>query len=235
MQGRTAGITIEGQAPPAPGQMPFADFRSVSPGYFETMRIPLLHGRDISWDDSSRAPLVVVVSKTMAEAFWPGSDAIGKHIAAIDPKLPVSRIRTMEQVESAYLGPQRFNLMLVAFFGALALILAAVGIYGVASYFVAQRQREIGVRMALGAGPSNVFRLVVGQGASLALLGAAAGVLGAWLVAKSVQSLLYDISVHDPATFLAATLLLVLVALAASYLPARRAMCVDPVAALRSE
>ena len=305
LQGRTTGITVEGQAPPAPGQLPFADFRSVSPGYFETMRIPLLRGRGFSWDDAPESPLVLIVSETMARSFWPNGDAIGKRVKlgpaggddpwitvvgivsdvhqleligrpraamyfpasqdagtgdtlrdwvirasgeptaitsavrsavwGIDPSLPISRIQTMDRVRSNYLGPQQFNLVLVGLFGALALILAAVGLYGVAAYSVAQRSREIGIRVALGAQPREILRLVVGQGAKLALLGLAIGTFVALALTRLISSLLYGIGAHDPLTFVAVAALLLLVAVAASYIPARRAMRVDPVVALRYE
>ncbi len=305
LQGRTTGITVEGQPPPALGQLPFGDFRSVSPGYFTTMGIPLLRGRDFSWDDAPQSSLAVIVSQTMARNFWPTGDAVGKRIKlgrteenvpwitiagivadvrqveligqprpamyfpvsqeagtgdtlrdwvirasgdptavasgvrtavwAIDPTLSVSRIQTMEHVRSSYLGPQQFSLFLVGLFGVLALILAAVGIYGVAAYSVAQRRQEIGIRMALGAQPGDVLGLIVGQGAKLALLGLAVGIILALALTRLVASLLYGIAAHDALTFTSVAFLLLLVAVAASYIPARRAMRVDPIVALRYE
>jgi putative ABC transport system permease protein len=305
MQGRTTGIAVEGEPPPAPGQVPFADFRSVSPGYFATMGIPLLQGRDFSWDDAPQSLPVMIVSQTMARNFWPHGDAIGKRIKlggvnsgapwvtvvgivadvrqleligaprsamylpasqdagtgdtlrdwvvrasgdpatlasavrsavwAIDPTLPISRIQTMESVRSSYLGPQQFNLTLVALFGALALILAGVGLYGVAAYCVAQRRREIGIRIAMGAQGNDVVRLVLGYGTKLAALGLAFGSLTALVLTRLVSTLLYGVSEHDPLTFASVTLLLASVAVIASYIPARRAMRVDPLVALRYE
>jgi putative ABC transport system permease protein len=141
----------------------------------------------------------------------------------------------MEQVRSNYLGPQQFDLVLVGLFGVLALVLAAVGLYGVASYSVSQRRREIGIRVALGAQPGEILRLVVGQGTKLALLGLVIGTIGALALTRLVASLLYGIGAHDPLTFVAVAGLLLLVAVAASYIPARRAMGVDPVVALRYE
>jgi len=154
---------------------------------------------------------------------------------AIDPTLPISRIQTMERVRSNYLGPQQFNLVLVALFGALALILAAAGLYGVAAYSVAQRRREIGIRMAMGAQAKDVLRLVLGYGTKLAVLGVAVGSLTALVLTRLVSSLLYGISEHDPLTFVGVAVLLVSVAVIASYIPARRAMRVDPLVVLRCE
>src|SRR5260370_19607822 len=159
--------------------------------------------------------------------------AVRTAVWAIDPTLPISRIQTMERVRSNYLGPQQFNLALVALFGAMALILAAAGLYGVASYSVAQRRREIGIRIALGAQASDVLRLVVGQGTKLAFLGLAVGSLTALVLTRLVSSLLYGVSEHDPLTFVGVAVLLVSVAVIASYIPARSAMRVDPMVALR--
>jgi len=144
-------------------------------------------------------------------------------------------MQTMERVRSNYLGPQQFNLVLVALFGALALILAAAGLYGVAAYSVAQRRREMGIRMAMGAQAKDVLRLVLGYGTKLAVLGVAVGSLTALVLTRSVSSLLYGISEHDPLTFVGVAVLLVSVAVIASYIPARRAMRADPLVALRYE
>jgi len=161
--------------------------------------------------------------------------AIRTAVWAIDPALPISRMQTMERVRSNYLGPQQFNLVLVALFGALALILAAAGLYGVAAYSVAQRRREIGIRMAMGAQAKDVLRLVLGYGTKLAVLGVAVGSLTALVLTRLVSSLLYGISEHDPLTFVGVAVLLLSVAVIASYIPARRAMRVDPLVALRYE
>jgi predicted permease len=307
LQGRTTGIFIEGHPPAQPGQLPFADFRSVSPDYFSTMRIPLLAGRDFSWSDTPQTSLVAVVSETMAHDFWPSESGVGKRFSlggpgqqpptpwitvvgvvgnvqqleltkrprpamyfpatqdagtgdslrdwvirgagdptvlisavrsaiwAVDPNLSISRVQTMEQVRSAVLGPQQLNLSLTGAFGLLALILAAVGLYGVTSYSVAQRTQEIGIRVALGARQSAVLQLVIGEGVRLALVGLAVGTAAALALTRFMSSLLYGVSPRDPFTFLGVALVLAGVALLASYLPARRATRVDPIVALRCD
>ncbi|HEV2491399.1 MAG TPA: ABC transporter permease [Candidatus Acidoferrales bacterium] len=304
LQGRTTGISIEGAAPTAPGQLPFADFRSVSPGYFAAMRIPILQGREFTWDDTSQRPLEAAVSETMARTFWPKGDALEKRFklgpiggtdpwitvvgvvadvrqlsltiaprpamyfpvtqdpgigdtlrdwvvrapnaaalapgirrtfASLDPSLPISRVQTMDQILSTYLGPQRFELFLVGLFGIAGLILAGVGIFGVTSYSVARRTHEIGVRIALGARRRDVLRLILGQGTWLALWGVGFGMLAALGLTRLMSSLLYGVSASDPLTFAGVAILLTAVALSACYIPARRAMRVDPMVALRYE
>lgn len=156
-------------------------------------------------------------------------------IWAINKNLPISRVQTMERVRSAAVAPQRFNLLLLGLFGCLALILASVGVYGVTSYAVGQRTREMGIRMALGARPRDVLRMVLGDSAGVALIGVGIGVVGALGFARLMASLLFGVGPADPVTFISVALLLSLVALAASYIPARRAMRVDPIVALRYE
>ena len=305
LQGRTTGLTIEGRSPAAPGELPFADFRAVSPGYFSAMGTPILQGHDFSWNDSPGMPLVAVVSRTMASNFWPNADAIGKRfklgpadgkdpwitvvgvvadvrqlkltgeprpamyftvaqdvgigdtlrdwvirtsgdptaiapavrrtIWSLDSSLPISRIQTMEHVHDTYLGPQRFELSLVGLFGALGLILAAVGLYGVTAYSVSRRTHEIGIRVALGAQRRDVMHLVVGSGAKLALIGVAAGAVAALALTQLIAGLLFEVKPADPLTFAAVAGLLCGVALLACYIPARRAMRVDPMVALRHD
>ena len=156
-------------------------------------------------------------------------------VAALDRGVPVYQIATMDELLSRSVAPRRFELFLLAIFAALALGLAAVGIYGLLAFSVSRRTREIGVRLALGAHPGDVLRLIVGQGMKLVFAGVALGVAGAVALTRVMASLLYGVSATDPATFAAVALLLTLAAALACYVPARRAMRVDPMAALRME
>ena len=273
---------------------------SVSPGYLDTLGIPLMRGRDFVNSDATGAPLVVIINETMAQRFWPGEDAIGKrfkffgdndytsvigiaknskyngvaedpipfiyqpvrqnytpnatlHIRAagnagglggavraavleIDPTLSVFNVRTLEQQVSDSLAGLRINVVMLTTFGVLALLLASIGLYGVASYAVSQRTREIGLRMALGANASSVLRLVLGRGLTLVAIGIALGLGLALLGSRFISpDILPNVSVRDPLTFTATALLLTAVALLANYLPARRATRIDPLIALRSE
>jgi predicted permease len=273
---------------------------TVSPGYFDTLDIPIVRGRDFTTTDAPGTPLVVVVNQTMAERFWPGEDAVGKrfkffgddafttivgvarnakyngvieepipfiyqplrqnyspaaslHVRAdgnaaalapavrreaqqLDPTLSVFNVRTLEDQVALALGPLRTNVILLTAFGTLALLLASIGLYGVASYAVTQRTREIGVRMALGASSSSVLRLVLGSGLLLVGLGLAIGLAVALVITRAVPAdLLPNVSPTDPWTFGGTSLLLALVALVAIYFPARRATRIDPLIALRSE
>jgi len=300
------GFTIEGRAPTAPGQIPMAGYNIVTPGYFGTMRINLLQGRDFSWSDAPQTQPVIMINEVMAKTYWPNEDPLGqrirqggpddhelpwltitgivadvrefdpvtaprptmyfpiaqfaepagilrdwvvrtdddpKAIAAnlrgavwdVDKDLPVTRIRTMDEVRSMSVASPRLNLLLFGLFAALALVLATIGIYGVTAYSVAQRTREIGIRIALGARRNDVLRLVIGQGARLALIGVVLGMIGAFALTRLMASMIYGVSAVDPLTFFAVAFLLAVVALTACYIPARRAMRVDPLVALRYE
>jgi len=153
----------------------------------------------------------------------------------VDPELALANVRTMEQVLHEALVGQRTLTVLLAIFAGLALLLAAVGIYGVLSYFVAQRTNEIGIRMALGAEPTVVLLWVLRGALALVLVGLALGVLGALALTRSLQGVLVGVSATDPAIFVGVALGILAVALLASYLPARRATRVDPLTALRAE
>jgi predicted permease len=275
------------------------NFDDVTPGHFETMRIPLLSGRDFTDFDRENTTPVVIINEAMAKMVWPGQEAVGKRFSIVtDPKLlqvvgvvgtavigrigedpqPIAYVpmrqqyspfaalvvrttsnpepllgavrtqvqqidknlaftngQTVQQILGQGLWAARMGAALLGSFGALALILASIGIYGVLAYSVAQRTSEIGLRMALGAQPGQVLRLVLKQGMLLALTGAAVGVLVALPVAHLASSLLYGVSATDPLTYGSITLLLVGVALLACYLPARRATRIDPLVALRVE
>jgi predicted permease len=302
-QGNSIGISIEGQPPPPPGKENIAVTRIVSPGYFDTMGIPLLSGRQLSDQDTETTPNVVVISEAMARRHWPGEDAVGKRIGAgriekpedwiqvigvvkdvrqfeltadprpqmylsyrqaaffaprdlvvktevdpaslaatvrktvweIDKDQPVSHIRTMEEILLESIARQRFSMLLLAIFAGVAMILAAVGIYGVMSYSVAQRTHEIGIRMALGAQTSTVLKLAVAYGLKLVVAGIAIGLIAAFALTRVMSTLLFGVTATDPATFTLISLLLILVAAIASYIPARRATKVDPIIALRYE
>jgi putative ABC transport system permease protein len=153
----------------------------------------------------------------------------------IDPGLPVTDIETLPQALHASVAEPRFRTLLLALFGAIALLLAAVGIYGVISFSVSRRTQEIGVRMALGATPASLRRLVIGESAKLALFGLAAGIPVALILTHFLSTMLFAVTPTDPLTFTGVAILLTLVAAVAAYLPARRAMRVDPMVALRCE
>jgi predicted permease len=156
-------------------------------------------------------------------------------IWSVDKDLPITRVRTMEEVRSMSVASRRLSLGLFALFAAIALVLATVGVYGVMTYSVTQRTREIGVRIALGARSNHVMRLVLGQALRVAAFGVMLGVIGALALTRLLAGMMYGVSSTDPVTFLTVPLLLALVTLAACYMPARRAMRVDPIVALRYE
>jgi putative ABC transport system permease protein len=153
----------------------------------------------------------------------------------MDPEQPMAAVSTMDQLLAGTLSRSRFTMLVLGVFAALALVLACVGIYGVIAYSVTQRTQEFGIRMALGANRRDVFRLVFGQGGRLILLGTGLGIVAALIITRLMATLLYGISATDPLTFATVALLLALVALAACYIPARRATRVDPIVALRYE
>ncbi|MFY9550833.1 MAG: FtsX-like permease family protein, partial [Thermoanaerobaculia bacterium] len=161
--------------------------------------------------------------------------AIEKEVRAADPELPIYAVRTMDEAMASTVSQRRFAMRLLLLFAVTALLLSAIGVYGVMAFSVAQRRHEIGIRMALGARPRDVQRLLLTQGARLALLGVGIGLAGAFLLTGALSALLYGVSPRDPVTFAGIAALLTGVALAASYLPARGASRLDPIRALRSE
>ncbi|HKE84230.1 MAG TPA: ABC transporter permease [Vicinamibacterales bacterium] len=302
---------IQGRPRPESGRGQGAAYFAITPRYFETMKIPILTGRDFSRSDTATAPLVMIINKTMAERFFEGQDPIGQSVtldfvpneqprvivgvvgdsrigrfqrqlapmmyvphlqqqnrwqgpawdyrammafvmrtdgepmsltpsvrravADIDRSKPAGNIRTVEQ----YLGQQARGLelyaTLLAIFGAAAGLLASLGIYGVMAYTVAQRTREIGIRMALGAGGSRVLRLVTVRAIILIAIGLVIGLGGAIGLTRVLASELYEVSPTDPLTFTVVTIALTVVAFVACLIPTRRAMSVDPTVALRYE
>ncbi len=276
-----------------------ADETYVGPGYFETMGVPLLEGRDFTLQDTPESPRVAIVNETMARTYWPGENVLGKrfradgldgpdveivgvardhkvrtvgeeprpyvHFAhsqqrstytnlvartrgdvsqlvatlrrelnAMEPDLPSGEGSMRESVEVTLL-PVSVGAKLLSAFGALAMLLAAMGLYGVISYSVSRRVREVGIRVALGADYLNVIKLVVQRGMVLALIGVVVGAAAAAALSSLLRSVLYGISAIDPAAFAGAAALLLCVAFLANYIPARRAARVDPMIALRNE
>ena len=151
----------------------------------------------------------------------------------MDPNLPIPEFRTMEALVDRAVFARRFVVLLVAGFAAFGLLIASLGIYAVISYSVAQRTREIGIRLALGARPRNIFTQVVAQGMLLALIGVAVGAIGAFGLTRLIASLLFEVTADDPVTFFLTAILLTAVALLACWTPARRAMKTDPLLAIR--
>lgn len=279
------------------------DMNNVAPGYFRTMGIPILQGRDFSAQDKSGSPVVAIVSRKLAERFWPGESAVGKRfewpsvagdarppievvgvaadakyrsliadpqllmylpefqnygatenlvvrtaaepaaalpeirraIAAVDKNMPTFGEKAISEQIADSLWQQRMASALLGSFSFLAVVIAAVGLYAVVAYWVGQRRQEIGVRMALGARPRDVLRLVVMHGAKLALIGIAIGTAVSLGVSGTVSSFLFGTQSTDVAATIFIASLLSTVAILASYLPARRAMRMDPVSALRHE
>ena len=289
-------FTIVEHPPRSPDDLNDEDFRSVTLGYFQTMGIPLLHGRAFDDRDNAASPPVVLVDEPFVRQYFPREEPLGKHIrlseaaeivgvvggvrnhslrqpprpaiylafaqgnpdnlhllvrsaadraaiagsirrivAAEDPGLALAAFRPMDRVLAESASTQRFDTLLLGLFAALALALAVAGVYGVFSYLVTQQTHEIGLRMVLGAQPSRVLRLFLTRGLRLAGLGAALGLAAASFLTNALTAELYEVQPRDPATYALASLVLIAVALAACSIPARRAMRVDPLAALRCE
>jgi putative ABC transport system permease protein len=299
--GDSMPIGVEGRRDPPPDERLDVVLRVVGPGYFKTMQIPLVKGRDFTEDDRDDDARVVVISEKTAARYWPGQDPVGKRlrpgslssdspwrtvigvvkdvrqndfIAAPKPQMymsyhqvrdfppnalvirtqvaplslagsvrdaiwsvdkdqPVSEIRTMSDIVSQAVARQRFSMLLLGLFAGLALLLAAVGIYGVMSYTVAQRTHEIGIRMALGAQRGDVLKLALGQGLRLVTFGVLIGLAAAFVLTRVMTSLLFGVSPTDSMTFITISVVLMSVAALASYIPALRATRVDPMLALR--
>jgi putative ABC transport system permease protein len=305
----TTDFTVEGHPPASPTEQPSAQYRFVTPGYFQAMRISVLQGRDLDETDTAKSRKVAVISHTLAQRFWPNENPVGAHLQVdngkpnpppieivgvvgdvrnlsldaepaadiyipleqmpenwtvyvtnnmhwaircasdplslapavsrevekLDANIAASNLWTMDQVLAMAVAQQRFSMLLLAMFAAAALALATLGVYGVMSFAMTQRTQEIGVRMALGARPWNVVCLLLWRGLFLTLLGVGSGVIVALGLAQFTGSLLYRVAPTDIVTFLAVSVLLLIVGMLASYIPARRAASVDPLLALRCE
>ncbi len=163
------------------------------------------------------------------------AQAARAEVKAFDPKQIIWRTQTLEELLGTSVAPRKFNMMLLGIFAGVALVLAAVGLYGVMSYSVSWRTHEIGIRMALGAKRSDVLRLVVRQGMTMTIIGVALGLIGAFSMSRVLAGLLHGVSATDPLTFAGVSIVLLTVALLACLIPARRATRVNPIVALRSE
>ena len=297
-------FTVEGQPASAPGQKPRAEYRAVTSGYFETMRIPLKKGRTFDAGDRREAPAVAVVNETLAAQVMPGLDPLGQRIrigigtdesdprtfevvgvvgdvrpsgrhvpappeiyvphpqqswswmslvvrtsgdagalagalrrevAALDSEQSVYSVRPLLELLSDSLAARRFIMALLGAFALIGLALATVGVYGVLAESVERRRGEIGLRLAVGADPGDMLRMVLGQAARLATAGVSLGLVAAFALTRVMQGLLFGVGATDPATFAAVAGVLAMAALLASYLPARRAARLDPAALLREE
>jgi predicted permease len=184
------------------------------------------------WGQDSHQAYIVVRTKFPPDKMIP---SIRRAVQGIDPALAVADIRTMEQREEAAAAPRRFQTFLFAIFAGVALLLAAVGLYGTIAYSVRQRTQEIGIRLALGARRADIVRAVIYEGMTLTVLGLFLGVTGALGLTRLLAKMLYGVAPNDPGTFVIVSVVLALVALAACYIPARRAMHVEPMVALRYE
>ena len=276
------------------------DWRTVSPGYFKTMRVPLLTGRDFTDADDNKSFFVTIVSEGAAKELWGDANPIGRsfyrladpkktaftvigvvgdvrntalnqesptvyypmawrvwqlmdvavrtegapdtllptirqRVHELDAELALANIRTMDEWVANNAAQPRLNATLLGTFAGMALLIAALGIYGILSYSVNQRTREIGVRMALGARPSGVLRLIVGEGMALAIIGIGVGVLASIAVGRLLSSIVYGVSVHEPRIFASVASLLAIISAAACTIPAHRASRINPIAALRHD
>ncbi|HLH56832.1 MAG TPA: ABC transporter permease [Verrucomicrobiae bacterium] len=292
-------VEIVGAPPPPPGESVSAGYAQVSPGYFRTLGIPLLQGRDFTSQDGTNSSPVLIVDQTFARNFKLGANPVGRFVNVgdgaqkaeivgmvkdvkrrdlasaprgemyrpylqncwgymnlivrtrrspeditravrfeldqLDKDLPIQEVRTVTQLLDSALQQRRLSVELVSGFGGLALLLTAIGLYGVLAYNVGQRSREIGIRMALGAQKSQVLSLVIAHGIRLTLVGIGFGVITALALTRVIGSLLYEVKSSDPMTYLVVSFLLLVVGLFACWLPARRATRVDPIQSLRYE
>jgi hypothetical protein len=216
-----------------------ADVRVSTPDYFRTMGIPLLKGRTFSNHDVKGSLPVAVINQALATTIFRGEDAIvsaaQNAVPAWDKNVALGNVRTMHDAIASSVMKRKFTMLLLTIFAGLAVVLATIGLYGVMSYSVSQRTREIGIRMAVGAQRTDVLKLIVRQGMLLTGMGVLAGLIASFGLTRLMSSLLYGISATDAVPFAALSALLLGVALLACWLPARRASSVDPMVALRAE
>jgi predicted permease len=292
----SAPIEVDGYQPP-PNEQPTAEYNEVTEGYFTTLGIPIVSGREFMRTDDENAPPLAIINETMAAKYWPGKDPVGqrlkakdrwlqivgiaknsnyhsktetpipffyvplrqnfrvqnslvirtretpgammtalaREVHALDPNLaPLITERLQDQIDLISYS-QRLAVSLVALFGGMALFLAAIGLYAVVSYTVSQGTRELGLRMALGAGTKDLMRLVMSRGLFLTASGVAIGVLAAFMLTRLMSNMLYKISPHDPLAFGSAIAVITIASLAACFFPAWRATRIDPVQALREQ
>jgi hypothetical protein len=226
-------------------QPPLIDTLIVSPEYFHALGMTLLRGRIFVDQDIEATPLIAVIYQRPAKflAFYlrgqvdPAaiSAQVRTQIQAVDPELPVFRAETLDDVLSSSLSVRRFSMEMVALFAATALLLAGLGIYGTISFLVNEQSREIAIRFALGAQRRDILKMVLRQGLTLVAAGAGVGVVGALIVSHLMAGLLCGVSPYDLSTFAGVTAVLTAVAIAASHVPALRAMRLDPITTLHSE
>lgn len=305
----TTEFLVSGRAAPLKSDLPSANYRLITPGYFEALGVKLLRGRSFTESDDLRHPLVVVIGANLAEKFFAGQNPLGQHLEindsvagrrtfeiagvvadfkqgrlddaptfdvfvpfrqmdgvavpwirlrsywvlratlapltletamrrevhAIDAAIPVTAVQTLEQVADQSLAVRRFTLVIVVFLSAVALVLTIAGIYSVMAYGVAQRTREVGVKLALGATPGRILRQVLGEGMILMAGGAGLGLVAAYALTQLIAAQLYKVTPHDPVTLVLAVMVLFATGFLACWLPARRATRVNPIVAMSAE